>query len=99
MSILSSLKGRLVALLQRELKAVREYFKPILDTIVQNGGQVLMTSALNAIKAAEAAGGSGGAKMSMALNLVKSDLLAQGKPYVETVVRGAIEALLVGLIK
>lgn len=61
-------------------------------TIAENGGPVLAQAALDAVMAAEQAGGGAAEKLAAAQAAVVSDLTSKGIPVVMNAVNGAIEA-------
>ena len=79
--LINSIKGGLLG-----------FVSALAENIEKNGGKVLRDAALDAVAAAENAGGSGSDKFSAALESVISTLEAQGIPVVLNAVRGAIEA-------
>jgi hypothetical protein len=61
------------------------------EVIAENGGKLLMQSALEAVVAAEAAGGNGGDKFKVAKDTVIAKLRVAGIPIVLNAVHLAIE--------
>lgn len=68
------------------------FISALAKSIADNGGKVLTDAALNAVKAAEANGGSGKEKFEAAFASVVATLTAEGIPVVTYAIRGAIEA-------
>ena len=77
------------------------FFSPLEKAIKENYGTMLFSVVQTAVGAAEAAGKasglSGSAKMAVALGYVRAKLMEAGKPFLESVVRGSIEAFLVSV--
>lgn len=65
--------------------------KPLARQIKKAGGPILLAAALEAVKAAEAAGGSGSSKREAAKDAIVATLKGQGIPIVMNAVYGAIE--------
>jgi len=68
------------------------FISALLNDIEKSGGQVLRDAAIEAVKAAEDAGGSGKEKFDAAVASVVATLTTQGIPIVIHAINGAIEA-------
>jgi hypothetical protein len=67
------------------IKAFAEY-------LAENGGDVLMQSAIDAVNAAEAAGGSGAVKFSAATSAIREDMFTKGLTVAEHAIQSAVLA-------
>lgn len=73
------------------------FVHPLLLSIKENGGKVLIDAAIAAVAAAETSGGDGNAKMAAAEASVVETLTKEGIPVVKNAIRGAIEAAVASL--
>ena len=69
-----------------------DFFSELGDLIQKSGGELLLATALAAVKAAEESGGSGEDKFKSAYETIVGKLEAEGVTVITTAVKGAIEA-------
>lgn len=74
------------------LGKVLDFLNPLAETIVKNGGPVLLAIVQEAVFAAESTGGSGKDKLKAAQDKIESELKAKAMPVVWNAINGAIEA-------
>ena len=73
---------------------VYNFLKPFIDTIEQNGGQILIAAAENAVQVGFATAGGGQAAMAAALAAFSAEVVSQGLPFFESQARALIELAL-----
>ena len=91
MSIITSFFGHVAHLFEGTGKHVVSFLDSLADTILRNGGQLLIEAATKAVLAAETPGTSGPDKFNAAKAIVVSELSAAGIPIVVNAIHAAIE--------
>jgi hypothetical protein len=83
-------------ILKKIKEIVNSFFNSFLSglarSIAENGGELLVRAAREAVAAAEQSGGSGEDKLKAARDRIISSLRDAGKPIVMNAINGAIEA-------
>lgn len=92
MSVFATLETDLAGVLSDVEAAFLTFFRPLLQQIEANGGQVLLDAVSAGLTTAMATGGAPGAIISAAATSAISTLEAQGKPVVTNAVYGALAA-------
>lgn len=90
--IFETIIGLLKAFGEALLAAVFSGFQDLVKSVADNGGQLLMDAADEAVRAAEAQGGSGFEKYDAAFDAIAAKLASEGVEVVGNAVNGAIEA-------
>ncbi|HVY13422.1 MAG TPA: phage holin, LLH family [Alphaproteobacteria bacterium] len=91
-SFLKKIRDAIIETFTDAEKAVVAGFDALIHSIAENGGHVLMEIAADAVKAAEATGGTGLQKFAAAEAQVIQDLQDKSIPVVANAIKGAIEA-------
>lgn len=73
---------------------VWNFLKPFVDAIEHQGADILIDAAENAVQAGFATPGDGAAKMAAALAAFSVEVVAKGKPFIESQARALIELAL-----
>lgn len=97
MSFFSNVWSAIVSFFTKFGAALFTAFKPLLVSIAENGGKVLIEAAREAVKASEASGGNGDAKRAAAFAAIVRVLGEKGIPVVANAVYGAIEVVVAEL--
>lgn len=92
MEYLDKLWDEITEFLQEIGEDIFDFVKPLAREIAKNGGALLLEAAHQAVKAAEATGGSGHEKFEAAQKTVIGILEEKGVSVVLNAVNGAIEA-------
>jgi hypothetical protein len=87
----------IIAFVKIPFSAVLSYFKPLLQSIMDNKGDLLLTAVSLAVRIAESAAKPGETKRAAVLGALKDVWTGMGLPWVENVTRGAIEAAVASL--
>lgn len=92
MSFLDTLKAEIEQIFNTVTAFLGTFFNAAVQAVAAGGGQLLVQSAINAVTAAETAGGSGSDKFNAAKSAVIADLTAKGIPVITNAIHLAIEA-------
>lgn len=92
MSILSELWDKIMEWFEDIGEEIVNGLKPLAKEIAKNGGALLLNAAFEAVRAAEAQGGSGSDKFNAAKSTVIAKLEDEGIDVVINAVHGAIES-------
>lgn len=90
--VIDTIVGLLKAFGEALLAAVFNGFQDLVKSVADNGGQLLLDAADEAVRAAEAAGGTGFEKYDAAFDAIGAKLASEGVAVVGNAVNGAIEA-------